>query len=124
MFIVGVLLLVAAVAGAVILVGQNHQLVVTVHAAGHTWHWHLYWLLLAGLGITMIAWLGAALIRTGIASARRARREMAKLRLEHDRPHGRMLPDPDTSPFLADTGLTPIPQPGRRSRPRRGHHTV
>ena len=127
MVIVGVVLLVLAITSATILVGQNHQIVVTVHAAGHTWHWHSYWLLLAGLGITVVTWLGAALVRTGITSARRNRREMAKLRIEHDRPGGHLLPDPDTSPFMADTNLqTPIPNPhpAKRYRPRRGHHAA
>lgn len=127
MLIVGVVLVMVALASAAILVGQNHHSTVSVHAAGHTWHWPSYWLVLAGLLIALIAWLGATLIRTGIMSARRARREMAKLRIEHGPYGSHLLPDPDASPFLADTGTSmPIvnAQPVKRDRPRRGHHAA
>jgi hypothetical protein len=126
--VIGLILFIVAAAAAIILIGQNLQATVTVHALGHTWHWHAYWYLLAGLGIALVACLGVTLVRTGVTYARRAQRQTAKLRLEHG-PLGPHLPDPDNSPFFAGDGRPPPVadenfDPAKPHRPRRGHHAA
>jgi len=38
--VIGLILLVAALAAAAVLIVPNQDTTVLVHALGHTWHWH------------------------------------------------------------------------------------
>lgn len=129
MLVVGVLLFAAAVVSAVILIVQNRGSVVPVHALGHTWTGHLYWLLLMGLIIALVGVLGLALLRGGAARARRLRRRPAVLATANEPPSER-VGDPATSAFFADTRQTEADsatgghRPMRRHASRRGHHAA
>lgn len=70
-----------------------------MHALGHAWTGHLFWVLVAGLILALVALLGLALMRRGAARARRLRRERATLLAENER-----LSDPSQSPFFAGDG--------------------
>lgn len=79
MIIVGLLLFAVAVAAAIILIAQNHGTVVDVHALGNTWQLHLYWVLVAGMVIVVVALLGLRAAGRGTGRARRLRRERSVL---------------------------------------------
>jgi hypothetical protein len=81
--IIGLTVLAAAVASAVILIVQNRASVVGVHALGHTWIGHLYWVLVAGLIIALVGVVGLVILRGGAARARRLRRQRAGPRSGH-----------------------------------------
>jgi hypothetical protein len=127
--VVGLILFAAAVASAVLLIVQNRGGVVAVHALGHTWTGHVYWLLLAGLIIALVGVLGLVLVRGGAARAPRLRHQRAALATENEPPSERVR-DPATSPFFADTGQAEAnPAVGghrtvRRHASRRGHHAA
>ena len=101
MVVIGVVLFAAAVAAALILAVQNRGSIVEVRALGHTWLWHQYWVLAAGLVIAFVALLGLSAMWAGAANARRLRRERAELLAENAALGGR-LSDPDASPFFDD----------------------
>jgi membrane protein implicated in regulation of membrane protease activity len=101
MVVIGLVLLAAAIAAAVILIVQNRAAVTDVHALGHTWSTHLYWLVVAGIVLTLVALLGAAIMRRGAQRTRRARRERASL-VEENRRLREAPSNPDASPFFGD----------------------
>jgi hypothetical protein len=101
--IIGLILLAAAVASAVILIVQNRGSVVGVHALGHTWTGRLSWVLVAGLIIAVVGVVGLAILRGGAARSRRLRRQRAALLAENERLSERVR-DPARSSFFADTG--------------------
>jgi uncharacterized integral membrane protein len=125
--VVGLILCATAVASAVILIVQNRGSVVAVHALGHTWTGHVYWLLLAGLLIVLVGVLGLALLRG--ARARQLRRQRAALATGKELPSERVR-DPATSFFFADTSLGEADRAAggdrtmRRHASRRGHHAA
>jgi hypothetical protein len=131
--IVGLIVFAAAVASAVILIVQNRGSVVGVHALGHTWTGHLYWVLVAGLIIALVGVVGLAILRGGAARARRLRRQRAALLAENKRLSERVR-DPATSSFFVGTGRADTGPAlssaagshptGRRHIFRRGHHAV
>jgi hypothetical protein len=110
--IVGLVLLAAAVAAAVILIVQNRASMVHLNALGHTWSCHLYWVLVAGLIIALVGVLGVAVIRGGVIRARRRRRERAQVIAENTRP-SEHVGDPEHSSFFAgDAAATDPTAPG------------
>ncbi len=128
MVVIGLILLVAALAAAAVLIVPNQDTTVPVHALGHTWYWHQGWILVAWLGITLTGLLGVALMRAGHAYARRLRRETAKLLAERAA-FSHHLPDPDRSPFFAgktqpEAASAMVTKPRKRHWFRRGHHAV
>ena len=125
MLIIGLIVFAAAVASAVILIVQNRASVVGVHALGHTWTGHLYWVLVAGLIIAVVGVVGLVILRGGVARARRLRRQRAALLAENERLSGRVH-DPATSSFFvgtgrADTGPALSSAAGRHPTGRRRH---
>jgi len=126
--VIGLILLVAALAAAAVLIVPNQDTTVPVQALGHTWHWHQGWILVAWLTITLTGLLGVALMRAGLAYARRLRRETAKLLAERSAINHH-LPDPDRSLFFASethpqAASVPVTKPRKRHWFRRGHHAV
>jgi hypothetical protein len=126
--VIGLILLVAALAAAAVLIVSNQDTTMPMHALGHTWHWHQGWILVAWLSITLTGLLGVALIRAGLTYARRLRRETAKLLAERAA-FNHHLPDPDRSPFFAgkthpEAAAAPVTNPRKRHWFRRGHHAV
>ncbi len=101
MLVVGLILLAVAIAAAVVLIVQNRDVTIDVHALGHTQSVHPYWIVVAGLAIALVGSLGLAMMRSGAARARRLRRERAELLAENER-LSRDLADPAESPFFAD----------------------
>jgi hypothetical protein len=87
--VIGLVLFAAALAAAMLIV-QNRDSTFPVHGLGHTWEWHPYWVLVAGLSIALVGVLGVALMRAGAVYARRLRRETAKLLAER----AALSPDP------------------------------
>jgi hypothetical protein len=125
--IVGLFLFAAAVATAATLILQNRASIVRVHALGHTWSGHLYWVLVAGLIIALAGVVGLAIMRRGLSRARGRHRERAELLADNKRLTER-LGDPDDSSFFSgDTEATDAAAPGpdtaetKRSLRRRHH---
>jgi uncharacterized integral membrane protein len=84
MVVVGLILIAAAVAAAVILIVQNRG-AIDVHALGGSWHVDSYWLVVAGLVILAAAILGLAIAKTAAARVWRLRRERRELARENRR---------------------------------------
>jgi hypothetical protein len=82
---VGLVLFGVATAAASILIAQNAQTVVEVHALGQAWTGHLYWVLVAGIVIAAVAALGIAAINLAGARIRLARRERGLFAAENER---------------------------------------
>jgi uncharacterized integral membrane protein len=99
--VVGLILLAAAVAVALVLVVQNRGTPVDVHAAGHTWAVHPYSIVLAGLAIGFVGLLGLTMMRAGAGRVHRLRRERAELLAENER-LSNALADPTASSFFDD----------------------
>lgn len=113
MLVVGLILLAVAIAAAVVLIVQNRDVTIDVHALGHTQTVHPYWIVVAGLAIGLVGVLGLAMMRTGAARARRLRHERADLLAENER-LSRGLADPaDSSFFSDDDGASPVGENGR-----------
>ena len=85
MIIVGLILVGLAVAAALVLVLQNLDATVTVHAVGQTWHnVHIYWALVGGIIIGVVGMLGLAAWSAAGRRARALRRERKNLVRERD----------------------------------------
>jgi len=84
MIVVGLALIAAAVAAAVILIGQNRG-AIDVHALGGNWHVDAYWLMVVGFVILAAALLGLTIAQTGTAHVWRLRRERRELARENRR---------------------------------------
>lgn len=127
MIIAGLVLLAAAVAAAAILIMQNRASMVHVHALGHTWSGHPYWVLVTGLIIALTGVLGVAVIRGDLTRVRRQRQERAQLMAENKQLSER-VGNPDASPFFSgDAAATDTKAPGAdptgKARSfRRGRH--
>jgi hypothetical protein len=100
--ILGLALFAAAVAAAVILIVQNREGSVHLHAVGQVWTVHIYWIVVAGLVIALVGVIGAAIIRAGIARNLRLRREHAEL-LAQNRRLAERLGESAGSSFFADS---------------------
>jgi hypothetical protein len=85
MIILGLVMFAAAVAAAIILIAQNNDATLNVHALGHTSNVHAYWLLVAGLVIAVVGLAALAIMRSGGARYRRLRREHRLLVRDHER---------------------------------------
>jgi hypothetical protein len=85
MFLVGLILVAAAVATAIIGIVQNRHLVIDVHALGQTWTVHAYWVLVAGLIVAVVGLLGLAIMNSAAERSRRLRRERHALARENRR---------------------------------------
>ena len=59
MLVVGLILLAVAIAAAVVLIVQNRDVTIDVHALGHTQSVHPYWIVVAGLAIALVMTLHA-----------------------------------------------------------------
>ena len=83
MIVLGLILVVAAVAVAVLLIAQS-TMYITISALG--WHFtvHAYWLVVAGIVLTTAALLGLTLIRGATARSVRMRRERRALAHENE----------------------------------------
>ena len=83
MIVLGLILVVAAVAVAVLLIAQS-TMYITISALG--WHFtvHAYWLVVAGIVLTTAALLGLTLIRGATARSLRMRRERRALAHENE----------------------------------------
>jgi hypothetical protein len=98
--VIGFVIFAVAVAAAIVAIAQNQSAMVTVHGLGYNWNVHVYWVLVAGLVIAGVGWLGASMMRTGAAHAARMRverrglvRENARLNdLAADRPASAAVP--------------------------------
>jgi len=120
MLILGFLLLGVAVAAAIVLVVQNPHTMVQLHGLGQTWTLHLYWVLLIGLVIGVVAALGLALMRYGTTHSWRIRQERRALAAENRRLSSLVGQDRDAStgadltPPTYQPGTAPPPayQPG------------
>ncbi len=85
MIVLGIVLLAAAIATAIVLIAQNSTATIDFHALGNTWNVHVYWALVAGMVIVLVALLGVAAMRAGTAHTWRARRERRELLAENRR---------------------------------------
>jgi hypothetical protein len=112
MIIIGFVIFAVAVAAAIVAIVQNQSAMVEVHGLGYNWNVHVYWLLVAGLVIAGVGWLGASMMRTGAAHAARMRIERRGLVRENAR-----LSDlaadrsaaPTAVPVVPATAMTPAP---------------
>jgi len=85
MILVGFLILAVAVAVAVVAIAQNQSAVVDVHGLGYNWTMHAYWVLVAGLVVAAVGFVGLAMMRAGTAHAARLRGERRGLVRENAR---------------------------------------
>jgi len=83
--VIGFVILTVAVAAAIVTIAQNQSAMVNVHGLGYTWDIHVYWVLVAGLVIAAVGFLGIAMMRTGTAHATRIRVERRGLVRENAR---------------------------------------
>jgi hypothetical protein len=107
MIVLGFVLVALAVAAVAVLVVQNRNDVVNVHALGQTWSVHLYWLLVLGLIIAAVALIGLSMMKAGGARARRLRRERKSLSIENKRLSQRLEADRDVT--APTTTVAPVP---------------
>jgi len=85
MIAVGLILLAASAASASLLIAQNTRSVVEVHLLGRVWTGHLYWIVVAGIVITVVGLLGMAVIGKAFVGIRNARRERRRFAAENER---------------------------------------
>jgi hypothetical protein len=95
--VIGFVLIIAAVAAAVILIGQNAG-TLDVHALGQTWNINAYWLVVAGVAAMAVAVLGAAMVRQAGVRTYRARQAyvptLSEERLVTESPRDQTTPVP------------------------------
>jgi hypothetical protein len=84
MFVLGFLVLAAAVAGGVELVLANRQPVV-LSMWDWTWHIDAFWIAVIGVGFVVLAGIGLGAARLGLRHTRRLRRERRELAAENAR---------------------------------------
>ena len=84
MVLIGLLLIAAAVAAAIILVLQNDG-TIAIHVFNSDYHVAAYWLAIAGLAIMAVLALGLWAVRVGTALRMRRRRERRELVRENRR---------------------------------------
>lgn len=96
MVVLGLILLLVAVVAAVVLVTQNADARIDVHAFGGTWHVSAFWMAVVGAVILLVGVLGLALMRSGSKRGVRNRRERKQLAQENARLHDR-VENPDTA---------------------------
>jgi uncharacterized integral membrane protein len=114
MILVGLILLAAAVVGAVELALANRGSI-AVHMWNGTWHVEAAWLALAGAVLLLAAVIGLMMMRAGGGRARRLRRERAELAAENrmlaERARrvddGEVLDSGDPYPVMGDGSTEP-----------------
>lgn len=84
MFVLGLLVLAAAVVGSVELILANRQ-PVTLHMWNWTWHMDMFWVAVIGAGLITAAWLALGAMRVAAMHQRRLRRERRELAAENER---------------------------------------
>lgn len=84
MFVLGLIVLAAAVVGSVELIIANTQ-PVTLHMWGWTWHFDAFWLAVCGAVLITAAWLGLGAMRIAAVHQMRIRREHKELAAENER---------------------------------------
>jgi hypothetical protein len=85
MIIVGFLIFAVAVAAAIVAIVQNRTAMVHVNGLGYSWDVHVYWVLVAGLVIAAVGFIGIAMMRAGAVHASRLRMERRGLKRENAR---------------------------------------
>lgn len=111
MIVIGFVIFAVAVAAAIVAIGQNQSAMVDIHGLGYTWNVHVYWVLVAGLVIAGVGWLGASMMRTGAAHAARMRVERRGLVRENARLND-LAADrsaPAVVPVAPATAMAPAP---------------
>lgn len=83
MVVLGLILIVIAVVAGVVLVYENSDTEVTIHAFGGQWQAHAYWLAIIGAAVLVVAVLGLAMIRAGSRRGLRRRQERKQLEREN-----------------------------------------
>jgi uncharacterized integral membrane protein len=83
MFVLGLILLAAAVVAAVELILANHG-PFTFHMWSWTWHFDAFWLAVIGAIVITAAWLGLVAMQMGFARGARLRRERRRLAAENE----------------------------------------
>jgi uncharacterized integral membrane protein len=116
MIVLGVTLFGLALVSAVILLAQNVD-TVQVHYLGRVWDIHMYWLVVAGLAIAVIAIAGLVLIARGGRRYRQMRREHRLLVRDRER----LLASRPAQPVALDDGNATAPVPGGRHHGRLSH---
>ena len=82
MFVLGLIVLAAAVVAGVELVLANHG-TYTLHMWNWTWHFDAFWLAVMGAVIVTAAWIGLGAMRAGFVHTRRLSRERRELAAEN-----------------------------------------
>jgi len=85
MIIIGFVLLAVAVAAAIVAIAQNQSAMLDVRVLGYDWHGHAYWVLVAGLVIAAVGFVGIAIMRSGAIYGARRRTEQRGLAKENAR---------------------------------------
>jgi hypothetical protein len=126
MIIIGFLVFAVAVAAAIVAIVQNRTAMVHVNGLGYSWDVHVYWVLVAGLVIAAVGFLGLAMMRAGSVHAARLRRERRGLKRENarlndavgDRPVETAAPVAAT-PVVHTAPAAPAPAPAMAGGPYR-----
>lgn len=84
MFVLGLLVLAAAVVGSVELILANRQ-PVTLHMWNWTWHMDMFWVAVIGAALITAAWLALGAMRVAAMHQVRLRRERRELAAENER---------------------------------------
>jgi uncharacterized integral membrane protein len=116
MIVLGVTLFGLALVSAVILLAQNVD-TVQVHYLGRVWDIHMYWLVVAGLVIAVIAIAGLVLIARGGRRYRQMRREHRVLVRDRER----LLASRPAEPVVLDNGTATSLVPRGRHHGRLSH---
>jgi hypothetical protein len=91
MFVLGLLVLAAAVVGSVELILANQQ-PLTVHMWNWTWHVDAFWLAVIGAVLVTAAWLALGVMRVAFVHTMRLRRERLELAAENKRLAAKVRP--------------------------------
>lgn len=83
MVVLGLILIVIAVVAGVVLVYENSDTTVSIHAFGGEWQAHAYWLAIIGAAVLVVAVLGLGLVRAGSRRGLRRRQERKQLEREN-----------------------------------------
>jgi len=112
MIIIGFLIFAVAVAAAIVAIVQNRTAMVHVNGLGYSWDVHVYWVLVAGLVIAAVGFIGIAMMRAGAVHASRLRMERRGLKRENARLHDAVSDRPvETAPAAPAVQAAPVAQP-------------
>lgn len=119
MIIIGFLIFAVAVAAAIVAIVQNRTAMVHVNGLGYSWDVHVYWVLVAGLIIAAVGFIGLAMMRAGAVHAARLRTERRGLKRENarlaeaanDRPVETVPAAAPVAPVATQPVAAPVAQP-------------